>query len=113
MRALAASSGGSGSSGTAPPPVPVVYHPLYSAPRLAPGHQFPMQVFERIYARLLRTGMILPEQVHTPQALPTDAQLSAVHCPEYLAAFSGCRLDAARVRRCAGRGRTALSAYCW
>lgn len=27
-----------------PPPVPVVYHPLYSAPKLAPGHQFPMQV---------------------------------------------------------------------
>jgi hypothetical protein len=27
----------------APPPLPVVYHPLYSAPQLAPGHRFPMQ----------------------------------------------------------------------
>ncbi|KAI8476146.1 MAG: hypothetical protein J3K34DRAFT_402225 [Monoraphidium minutum] len=83
----------------APPPMPVVYHPLYSAPQLAPGHQFPMQVFGRIYQRLLREGTILEEQVHTPPSLPTDAELAIVHCPEYLAAFSSCSLDAPRLRR--------------
>lgn len=167
----------------APPPVPIVYHPLYSAPQLAPRHQFPMQVgargapmragghgahaslgcthallrgqlrggnaalprmhkpkggpgercllmsplaspshcppppglptptephtrvqpdaqvFGSIHARLLRTGMIAPTQVHVPPRLPSDKELALVHCPEYLAAFSGCRLDDARVRR--------------
>lgn len=79
--------------------MPVVYHPLYSAPQLAQGHRFPMQVFGRIYDRLLRQQIIKPTQVHMPEALPTDDQLALVHCPEYLAAFSSCTLDDQRVRR--------------
>lgn len=43
--------------------LPVVYHPLYSAPQLAAGHRFPMQVFRRIYERLLQQGIIKPSQV--------------------------------------------------
>jgi hypothetical protein len=43
--------------------LPVVYHPLYSAPQLAAGHRFPMQVFSRIYERLLQQGVIKPSQV--------------------------------------------------
>lgn len=50
---------------TAGPPalLPVVYHPLYSAPQLASGHRFPMQVFGRIYDRLLQQQLIQPSQV--------------------------------------------------
>jgi len=80
--------------------LPVVHHPLYSAPQLGPGHRFPMAVFERIHHRLLHVhGLVRPEQVHTPPCLPTDAQLAAVHTAEYLAAFSAGALDEARVRR--------------
>ncbi|GBF94126.1 histone deacetylase [Raphidocelis subcapitata] len=90
----------------APPPMPVVHHPLYSAPRLAPGHQFPMQVFDAIHARLLRLGMVLPSQVAVPQRLPSDAELAVVHDPEYVAAFSSCSLDDARIRRIGFREAT-------
>jgi hypothetical protein len=38
--------------------------------------------------------------VHVPQRLPTDAELSLVHCPDYLQAFSSLTLDDQRVRRC-------------
>ncbi|KIZ02981.1 Uncharacterized protein MNEG_4983 [Monoraphidium neglectum] len=87
--------------------MPVVHHHLYSAPQLAPGHRFPMQVFGRIYERLLRTGTIHESQVHTPPALPTDEELSIVHCPDYLAAFSSCSLDAQLTRRIGLREATA------
>lgn len=48
-----------------PPPTapPLIYHPLYSAPQLAPGHRFPMQVFGRIYEQLLNQGIVQPSQV--------------------------------------------------
>jgi hypothetical protein len=55
----------SSSSSSAVPPLPVVYHPLFSAPQLAPGHRFPMQVFRVIYERLLSQGIIVPSQVCT------------------------------------------------
>lgn len=42
---------------------PVVYHPLYSAPQLPPGHTFPMQVFGRIHQLLLEEGTVEPGQV--------------------------------------------------
>eukprot|EP00878_Enallax_costatus_P026794 GHUV01028793.1.p1 GENE.GHUV01028793.1~~GHUV01028793.1.p1 ORF type:complete len:274 (+),score=37.05 GHUV01028793.1:447-1268(+) len=86
-------------SSTSTPPMPVVYHPLYSAPQLAPGHRFPMQVFRCIYERLLQQNIIQPTQVRMPEHLPSDRDLSLVHCPEYLAAFSSCSLDEQRVRR--------------
>lgn len=79
--------------------LPIVHHPLHSAPQLPPGHRFPMQVFERIHTRLLASGVVRPAQVHVPERLPTDEELALVHCPDYLAAFSSCSLDAARVRR--------------
>lgn len=101
-RQLAVAAAATFSTRGAPPPVPIVYHPLYSAPDLAPGHQFPMKVFGRIHGRLLRTGVILESQVHVPPALPTDEELALVHCPDYLRALSSCSLDEARVRRCRG-----------
>lgn len=39
-----------------------------------------------------------------PESLPTDQQLSLVHCPDYLAAFSSGTLDDQRVRRWVGGG---------
>lgn len=41
----------------------------------------------------------LRAQVHSPAALPSDDELAAVHCADYLAAFAGGTLDAARMRR--------------
>jgi hypothetical protein len=53
--------------------MPVVYHPLYSAPQLAAGHRFPMQVFARIHDRLLQQGIIHPSQVGAWQLLLGEA----------------------------------------
>lgn len=43
--------------------LPVVYHPAYSAPVLPSSHRFPMNIFRKIYERLLETRVVLPEQV--------------------------------------------------
>jgi len=43
--------------------VPLVYHPLYSAPQLRDGHRFPMQVFRTIHACLLEDGVASAQQV--------------------------------------------------
>ncbi|GFH10194.1 hist_deacetyl domain-containing protein [Haematococcus lacustris] len=69
--------------------LPVVYSEDYSAPQLAPGHRFPMQVFRRIHTRLLELQLITPNQ----------AQLELVHSQEYLHAFLHGRLDEQRMRR--------------
>jgi len=61
-----------------------------------------MRIFQRIHDRLLAQRLVLPEQVREPSgngAEPTDAELAAVHCPDYLAALSAGTLDAARARR--------------
>ena len=42
--------------------VPVVYHPLYSAPQLRSGHRFPMQIFRTIHDYLLEDNIVVPEQ---------------------------------------------------
>lgn len=93
--------------------LPVVHHPLFSAPLLPPGHRFPMQVFQRIHDRLVASGDVVPQQIHTPQGdgfLPTDDDLSLVHTREYLDALSSPQgLDPARTRRI-GFGADAFSA---
>lgn len=81
-----------------PPPVPLVHSPLFSAPVLPPGHRFPMGVFDAIHARLLRTGVVLPSQVHAPPPLDM-ALVTAVHCPAYVAAFCAGTLPPAAVRK--------------
>ena len=58
-----ASHAGATAAAAAAAEMPVVYHPLYSAPQLAAGHRFPMQVFGRIYDRLLQQGIIQSSQV--------------------------------------------------
>lgn len=48
--------------------VPIVHHPLYSAPQLKEGHRFPMQVFQTIHDLLLQDGVAVKDQVRTPAA---------------------------------------------
>lgn len=114
---LARSVAATATTTAAPPPpshlLPIVHHPLFSAPRLSPGHRFPMQVFQRIHDRLLASGDVLPEQIVVVPcddgASPTDAQLALVHSAEYLAALSSPQgLDPARTRRI-GFGADAFS----
>jgi len=86
--AAAAVESGAGGAGEPPPRrriegLPVVYHPLYSAPTLiGPGgtpHRFPMGVFRRIYERCLSQGIVPPGQVHVPPApWPGQEQLLRV-----------------------------------
>lgn len=79
---------GSARSATAAAALPVVYHPLYSAPQLAPGHRFPMQVFGRIYERLLQQDIVTPSQVcgsqcevlRDLQGRPTAMAIAAEPC---------------------------------
>eukprot|EP00879_Flechtneria_rotunda_P018304 GHRR01019201.1.p1 GENE.GHRR01019201.1~~GHRR01019201.1.p1 ORF type:complete len:343 (+),score=113.12 GHRR01019201.1:374-1402(+) len=99
LLAFHVSCSSSNRSAAAIPPVPVVHHPLYSAPHLAPNHRFPMQVFGTIYKQLLQQGIISSSQVYHPQSIPTDTELALVHSPSYLAAFSSGRLDEQRVQR--------------
>ena len=54
--------------------VPIVHHPLYSAPQLQQGHRFPMQIFQRIHDSLIQDDVVQPEQVRT---LPCVRGLSA------------------------------------
>jgi hypothetical protein len=60
--------------------MPVVYHPLYSAPQLAAGHRFPMQVFGRIHDRLLQQGIIQPSQVGACQLILQQCRPCSDHC---------------------------------
>ena len=68
--------------------MPVVYHPLFSAPQLPTGHRFPMQVFRRIYERLLSQQVIDSSQIHIPNMYGIDDHLKLVHCPDYLERFN-------------------------
>jgi hypothetical protein len=79
--------------------VPVVHHPLYSAPQLRPGHAFPMGVFQRIHDLLLADGVVLPAQVHTPPALLPRELLHLAHDAAYVDAFCAGALDEQCVRR--------------
>ncbi|MGF1493048.1 MAG: histone deacetylase [Microcoleaceae cyanobacterium] len=65
--------------------LPVVYHPNYVA-SLPSGHRFPMEKFSRLRDLLLRTGVIEPEQVYSPE-FPPRSWIEQVHCPEYIKAY--------------------------
>jgi len=63
---------------------PCVFHEAYSAPQLPAGHRFPMPVFAAIHQRLLRTGVVQPEQVVKPPDRVDRETLELVHCPAYV-----------------------------
>ncbi|GMH42386.1 hypothetical protein BSKO_10305 [Bryopsis sp. KO-2023] len=79
--------------------LPVVYHPLYSAPQLKPGHRFPMDKFRTIYDILLKQGTVQEHQVVQPPSIASDEQILQVHTKEYVESFSNCTLDDKQVRR--------------
>ena len=76
-----------------------MHHPLYSAPELAPGHRFPMGVFQRIHDRLISQNIITANQVHIPQYLPTQSTIELVHDREYVSAFCSGILGSQIMRR--------------
>jgi acetoin utilization deacetylase AcuC-like enzyme len=77
--------------------VPVVHHPAYVAP-LPPSHRFPMPKFGRLFTYLGEAGLVLPDQVRSPQPAPR-AWLEAAHSVDYVADVLEQRLDEAAVRR--------------
>lgn len=79
--------------------LPIVYHRLYSAPQLRPGHRFPMGVFQEIFNTLLSDGLITMDQVHMPDNLVDKDVLQLAHCPEYVGHFLNGTLDDKRTRR--------------
>lgn len=78
--------------------LPVIHHNLYSAPKLADNHRFPMAVFQRI-ADTIRSTSDLPCQFHHPPALPTREELLLVHDKDYVDAFLENNLDDVRLRK--------------
>lgn len=103
--------------------LPVVHHPLYSAPKLPSGHRFPMvnlaipprmhstnialnhipsclqAVFEKIHDLLLAEGTVQLDQVHTPAQPISMEELQRVHGSTYLHAFLSGTLDPVAERR--------------
>ena len=76
--------------------LPVVFHELYSAPSLRPGHRFPMKVFQEVYDLLLSQNMISTSQVHRPLASVDPEILKLAHCNEYVENFLNGTLDSQR-----------------
>jgi acetoin utilization deacetylase AcuC-like enzyme len=78
-------------------PLPIVYHPRYSAP-LPSSHRFPMAKFRLLHALLLQRRWIRPEQVHTPLSI-CRRDIERVHGRHYHQAFSRNQLDRSALRR--------------
>jgi len=73
------------------------YHTDYFLP-LPVGHPFPMAKYPLLCARLLRDGVIAPEDLIRPVEANIDS-LRLVHTSEYLHLLAAGALDAAAVRR--------------
>ena len=73
------------------------YHTDYFLP-LPPGHPFPMAKYPLLCARLLRDGVIAPEDLIQPVEANVDI-LRLVHTCEYLDLLATGTLDAAAVRK--------------
>ena len=62
-----------------PLPLPVVYHPHYSAP-LPSTHRFPMAKFRLLHQLLLEQGVVQAGDVHRPLSIARrDLELSLIH----------------------------------
>jgi acetoin utilization deacetylase AcuC-like enzyme len=77
--------------------LPVVYHEAYSA-RLAREHRFPMGKFRRLKEHLLASGLVTPQQIHTPEPAPRGL-LAGAHDPGYVDAVLEQRLEPQAARR--------------
>jgi len=78
-------------------PIPLVYHPDYVTP-LPAGHRFPMPKFGRVYETVIRDGIATLDQFHYP-AVATDAWLTLVHTPAFVAAYRAGSIDPRAMRR--------------
>jgi acetoin utilization deacetylase AcuC-like enzyme len=80
--------------------LPVVFHELYSAPRLRPGHQFPMGVFQEIYDSLWRDEFeSRAKHVCSPVDIVDRQLLQLSHDTEYVQRFLNGDLEAHKVRQ--------------
>ena len=77
--------------------VPVVYHPLYSAP-LPSSHRFPMAKFRLLHQLLCERGLIQEHQIHQPLSI-SRKDLERVHTRDYHQAFCQGTLTREQQRR--------------
>src|SRR5262245_8696509 len=75
----------------------VVYSPHYTID-LGPSHLFPMGKYRGVYERLLRDGIITPQDVMAPGPASEEA-LRRVHSANYVGRFLAGELTAADQRR--------------
>lgn len=54
---------------------------------LPPGHRFPMAKYRLLRERVVASGIVPPQSLRVPEAA-TDAQLTTVHDPRYVAAVA-------------------------
>jgi acetoin utilization deacetylase AcuC-like enzyme len=77
--------------------LPVIFHPDYVAP-LPPEHRFPMPKFALLRDRLLRDGVITPDQIYQPGEPPVS-WLELVHQESYVRAYCHGTLEPKAQRR--------------
>lgn len=77
--------------------IPVVYHPLYSAP-LPSSHRFPMAKFRLLQELLLNRDLIRENQIHQPVSV-SRLDLERIHQRSYHQAFSSDKLSRPEQRR--------------
>ena len=77
--------------------IPVVYHPLYSAP-LPSSHRFPMAKFRLLQQLLLSRDLIREHQIHQPLSV-SRRDLERIHQRDYHQAFSSDQLTRPEQRR--------------
>lgn len=83
--------------------IPIVYHPIYSELTLPPNHRYPIEKYRLLYQALLAQQnndvdwqQMFPLYAPTPLAI---ADITKVHCPEYIHALFYNQLPAAKMRR--------------
>ena len=80
--------------------LPIVYHPAYSKPVMPENHRFPMPVFRAIYRRLISDGVAVPgKNLFQPARMPSEEELAAAHCEDYVNAFCVGTLDDSALRK--------------
>ncbi len=75
----------------------IYYSDTFNLP-LPQGHRFPGQKYAMLRDRLLREGLIAPDDLHL-SPLCSDADIARAHDADYVAAFESGRLDDRAIRR--------------
>ncbi|MGR5176280.1 histone deacetylase family protein [Vibrio parahaemolyticus] len=82
-------------------PIPLIYHPIYSALPLPEGHRYPINKYRLLYEAI--ELKYLSEANHTfviaTPAPVTEQQVKSVHCEHYVDALIKGSLPAAQLRR--------------